>query len=132
MTSGSLELLPVKRPRVLVVEDEALIRDMLVYAFEDEGYDVLAAASGDEAIRLLDGTEAPVAVVTDIRMPGRVDGLGLAAWVGERFPQTPVVVTSGYVTSAGPSNQDGTAFSFVSKPYKPAAIVELIGRMRSA
>ncbi len=110
---------------VLVVEDEALIRMMLTDALEDSGFAVREAGTADRAIEILGNGEAVDFVVTDVRMPGRVDGIGLAAWMREHRNTTPVVVTSGYVTEAEAkaANPDAVV---VAKPYSPSAIVALL------
>src|SRR5579884_610320 len=81
---------------ILVVEDEALIRAGLVVEFETAGYQVHEAACADEAVVLLQTGIALAAVVTDLRMPGRMDGLGLVAWLRENRPKLPVIVATGY------------------------------------
>ena len=61
------------KPRILVVDDEASIRDTLRMILEYEGYDVLQAATGEEGVKLIE-REAPDLVFLDIKMPG-MDGL---------------------------------------------------------
>ena len=110
---------------VLVVEDEALIRMMLTDALEDSGFTVREAGTADRAIEILGKGEAIDFVVTDVRMPGRVDGIGLVAWMREHRNTTPVVVTSGYVTEAEAkaANPDAVV---VAKPSSPSAIVAVM------
>ncbi|MBV9077659.1 MAG: response regulator [Methylobacteriaceae bacterium] len=120
---------PPSPRRVLVVEDEALIRVLLVCAFEDEGFDVAEAASADEALDILATLPTPpLAIVTDIRMPGRQDGLALAGWARVHLPRTVVVVTSGY-TAEPPALATGRETIFLPKPYEPADVVALIRRL---
>ncbi len=78
--------------RVLVVDDEPLIRFATVEALEEAGFDVLEAGNADEALVLLQ-TNVVDAVFTDVNMPGTTDGLGLMAQVRARSPQTRVIVT---------------------------------------
>ena len=68
----------VGKRTILIVEDEALVRVIGSDALEDAGYDVLEAASADEALRLLDANDDVRLLFTDIRMPGKLDGLQLA------------------------------------------------------
>ena len=63
--------------RVLVVEDEELIRLILAEVLADEGYQVVEAGTGDEAVRLIDGPDGFHAVITDIHMPGTRDGIAV-------------------------------------------------------
>jgi DNA-binding NtrC family response regulator len=80
---------------ILLVEDEPLVRLAIASHLEDCGYHVLQAESADEAlIVLLKHPEIGV-VFTDVRMSGRIDGLGLAKWVVEHRPRIAVMVASG-------------------------------------
>ena len=63
---------------VLVVEDEPLVRALTVDALEDDGFNVLEAATGDYALTVLRGRNDIRAVVTDVEMPGQIDGFALA------------------------------------------------------
>jgi DNA-binding NtrC family response regulator len=100
---------------VLVVEDELLVRLMVSDALRDEGYDVLEASSGDEAVALL-RSGVPIDVVfTDVRMPGEIDGLGLLAFVRDLHVEMPVIITSGHLAKLATPADDTTLF--LPKPY---------------
>jgi DNA-binding response OmpR family regulator len=75
---------------VLVVEDDAGVRDFLVSVLEHQGYRVIAAASGEEAVELLDGEQAQLAVL-DIGLPG-MDGFAVAEQLA---PGVPVIIVTG-------------------------------------
>jgi CheY-like chemotaxis protein len=111
---------------ILLVEDEALIRAMLVMEFEDAGFEVLEAGSADEAVALLAGGREAAVVVTDVRMPGRLDGLGLAAWLAEHRAGLPVVVTSGYAQASDAHRTNPAVAAVLAKPYLPAEVVALV------
>jgi CheY-like chemotaxis protein len=117
---------------VLVVEDEALIRMLLASELEEAGFIVHEAGSGDEALTLLEGGLPVAAVVTDVRMPGRLDGLGLAAWLRGHRHALPVVVTSGFVTAADALAVNPAIKAVLSKPYDPAEVVTLLGHLVAA
>jgi CheY-like chemotaxis protein len=71
-----------KRPVVLIVEDEFLIRMDAVDMIRSAGFDVVQANNADEAIFILEGRDVDIEVVfTDVQMPGSMDGLKLAAAV---------------------------------------------------
>jgi CheY-like chemotaxis protein len=78
----------------LVVEDEVLIRLHVAEELRDAGYTVIEAASGDEAIAVLSSVDDIGLVLTDIRMPGDVDGLALATWTRGKFPSIKIVLIS--------------------------------------
>lgn len=109
--SASLGNLPV----VLVVEDEPLLlfhaRDLI----EDAGYEVLTAASADEAVRLLEQRADIAIVFTDVQMPGTMDGVRLAEAIRRRWPPIALVITSGRVSLATADMPLSSVF--LSKPY---------------
>ena len=72
---------------ILTVEDEEPLRAYLGEILEDAGYSVIAAASADEAIAVLESRNDIRTVITDINMPGSMDGLRLAAAVRGRWPR---------------------------------------------
>ena len=115
------------RSKLLVAEDEALIRLMLVDALEDDGFDVLEAENVAEAIAMLERHDDIRLVISDIRMPGDRDGIDLARWVRTSRPGVKVVLASGYVSTLDQPALAGTVDHFASKPYR---IEELIGQVR--
>jgi CheY-like chemotaxis protein len=81
--------------RILVVEDEALIRWDLTSRLEEAGYETVEAGSADEAMNILENDRDIRIVFTDIQMPGTMDGLELARYVRARWPPTIIVISSG-------------------------------------
>lgn len=110
--------------RILIVEDEPLLRmfnaDMLI----DAGFEVLEAADATEALRLLETNSDIRVVFTDVEMPGAIDGFALAHRIGAQWPNIGVLVTSGRRYP----DEVFTAASrcFVPKPFRVAQVVELI------
>ena len=100
--------------RVLIVEDDADLRQVAVEMLSLAGYDVVEAPDADEALRLV--TERAVRVViTDIRMPGSVDGWGLARKLKAMVPPLKVICVTGYARhEEGRVNCD----AFLRKPFK--------------
>ena len=87
----------VRRPVVLIVEDEFLIRLHAAQIIEEAGFDVIEASNADEAISILEVRSDITVLFTDIQMPGSMDGLKLAAAVKGRWPPIKIVATSGVV-----------------------------------
>ena len=114
---------------LLVVEDEALIRAGLVEEFETAGYQVHAAASADEALVLIQSGHPISAVVTDLRMPGRLDGLGLVTWLREHRPNLPVIVATGYPIDLQREPDYAAIRAVVSKPYEVSQILAVLERL---
>ncbi len=82
--------------KVLVVDDEASVRDMLGQAFGDAGFAVLSAANGEEALALLDKETVPV-VFTDLKMPG-MTGIELCRRIREHHPISCIYAMTGYAS----------------------------------
>jgi two-component system, response regulator PdtaR len=114
-------------PRVLVVEDEAVIRHAAAEMLADAGFEVLEARHGTEAIQVLEGTEGVRVVMTDIDMPAGLDGVKLAACIHRRWPRIGLVVVSGKVRPA-PGDVPPEAH-FFRKPYDEAAVTRIIRRL---
>jgi CheY-like chemotaxis protein len=107
----------VKR-RVLVVEDEEMVRDVIVWTLEDMGFDVAGASSGDQALDNLRNGAVDV-LLTDIRMPGGIDGWTLAEKAREVVPDVRVIYMSGF--SHEPPRMTGGSI-FVQKPLNSATL----------
>ncbi|MDB5432222.1 MAG: putative response regulator [Caulobacter sp.] len=112
---------------ILIVESETLVRMELVTSLTEMGLRVLAAANADEAIVLLDTHPEIEVLLTDIGMPGSMDGLKLAHHVRERWPPVKIIVTSGLL-STQLSDLPGESL-FLPKPYGPVSLTEVLGRM---
>ncbi|NVN30232.1 response regulator [Endobacter medicaginis] len=109
---------------VLVVEDETLLRMHSVDFIEAAGYRVLEAADTDTAIAVLEANPAIRVVLTDVDLPGSMDGLKLAAAIRRRWPPIELIVTSGAVT---PQPGDLPERSiFVPKPVDPRRVLSAI------
>jgi DNA-binding NtrC family response regulator len=84
-----------RRHIVLIVDDEPAIRGILYDYLSEAGFNPLAVESGDDAVKLLESGQAVDLVFSDVRMPGSVDGFGLARWVMDHRPGLPVLLASG-------------------------------------
>jgi two-component system, response regulator PdtaR len=83
-------------PAVLVVDDEPVIRMNIAATFEDAGCETFQAASSMDAIKRLMSNDRVDVVFTDIQMPGTMDGLALANYVQEHWPDMYIIVSSGF------------------------------------
>lgn len=109
---------------VLVVEDDVFIRLDVIDILEDAGFDVLEAGNADEAIRVLESRSGIDAVLTDIEMPGSMDGIRLAHVVRDRWPPVHLVVASGH--ELPPTSQLPDGARFLSKPFRPREIAKAL------
>jgi CheY-like chemotaxis protein len=112
---------------ILVVEDEFLIRLDLVLGVEDAGYRAKEAASADEAIRVLENDPNICVVITDINMPGTMDGIALAHYVRERWPPTVIVISSAYLPERLLDAPHGSMQ--LPKPYTRPMLHKLLGEV---
>jgi CheY-like chemotaxis protein len=112
---------------VLAVEDEPIVRMSMADFLDDAGFKVFEAVNADEAIALLQARSDVQVVVTDIEMPGSMNGLELARLVRVRWPGVGIVVTSGRVRPVSDDLMDGVVF--LSKPYLPDAVIGAIRRV---
>lgn len=107
--------------RIMLVEDEFLIRLTLAEALAEEGYEVIEAESGDDALAALDAAGGPIGLMlTDIQLPGSLDGRALAGRVRERQPGLPVIFMSGRPDALPEAG--GAPQMMVAKPYLPSDI----------
>ena len=118
------------RKRVLVAEDDDIVRGMLERMLSELGYEVCTARHGEEALDLALGSGAPFdLVITDVRMP-RMGGPELGRRLEQRWPGLPVLYISGYDTEA----TAGTAAvhrrqSFMRKPFDPDELALRVARL---
>jgi len=120
---------------VLVVEDEFFILEYVSAHLRDNGFQVAQASDADEAIWAISARPEINIVFTDVRMPGSMDGIQLARWIRENYPDISVIIASGHV---GPEviTKDLHDVMVFAKPYKPEAVScmmrELLNQRRPA
>jgi len=110
----------------MVVDDEPAIRAYLSAVLEQEHFRTLEAEDAPHAFRLLQSVNGAVdLVVSDVQMPGDMDGEDLAFAIRQAFPRIPIILISGY----GPPKQRAPEFDFIDKPFRPEAILEMVKRV---
>jgi CheY-like chemotaxis protein len=117
----------VATQRILVVEDEVLIRLVLAEILLDEGFEVYEAQDGDEAIQILSQETTPDLIITDITMPGGADGNIVAKAAKQRFPSIPIVYSTGRPGSVTNSLDDNDVV--IAKPYGRNDILPIVRRL---
>ena len=105
--------------RVLIVEDEPDLMDVAASLFTSMGYEVMTAASGQEAIDVMEQSDVDI-LFTDVVMPNGMNGIELATYTREHFPSTKIMLASGYPLPALRQRHgvDLSEFAFVNKPYR--------------
>jgi PAS domain S-box-containing protein len=113
------EQAPEHTERVLIVEDEPDLMDVAASLFTSMGYDVVTASSGHEAKDLLAKKEIDI-LFTDVVMPNGMDGIELASYVRKNYPDTKIMLASGYPLPALKQRHGSelNEFSFVNTPYR--------------
>lgn len=111
--------------KIIVVDDEPLIRDTLVNILAGEGHEAMAVPDGVSAIKWA-GTFRPDAVVTDVAMPG-MDGVETAKEIAKLLPGCRIILFSGQAASSGVIARalaEGCAFEVLAKPVNPGVLIE--------
>ena len=116
---------------ILIVDDEADLRSLLVEALQDLGYEAVGAGSGAEAVALAENKHFPV-IFTDLNMPGGMSGLDLIKRLHEIAPKSfPILMTGFATTEAAIQALKSGAYDFITKPFKFAEIEVSLGRALS-
>jgi DNA-binding response OmpR family regulator len=113
-------------PTVLVVDDEPIVRDVIVRYLRRDGFDTLEAGDGDRARELIE-TAAPTLVVLDVMLPG-VDGLELCRWIRGRSDLPVILLTARGEEADRIVGLELGADDYVTKPFSPR---ELTARVRT-
>ena len=120
---------PIGDKTILIVEDEPLIRMDLVDFFKDSGWQVYEAENADDAIVLLEGHKEVRVVLTDVEMPGSMNGLRLAHYVRDRFPPTTLYVVSGRMKLTMDDLPEQT--TFLPKPFNPYVLLRELDALQA-
>ena len=113
-----------RRPVVLIVEDELLLRMDAAEMITAAGFEVVEAANADQAIEMLEARRDITVVFTDIQMPGSMDGLKLARAVRGRWPPIKIIATSGRLNVGEMDLPEGGRF--LPKPYSHAEVARVL------
>ncbi|HUJ04244.1 MAG TPA: response regulator [Rhizomicrobium sp.] len=112
--------------KILTVEDEPLVRMLIVQALEDAGHSVLEAPDGEAALLLVNDTPELDLVVSDVRMP-RLGGYQLAQAVRQLRPKTLFLFMTGYSKEQLPEDLKGA--KIMQKPFDPDELVANVERL---
>jgi len=119
--------LPAGHETILVVEDNAGVRETVVNHLTSFGYRVIEATTGDAALRALESGEHPIDLVfTDVVMPGQIDGLALARLVLGRWPGKKVLLTSGFSAGSDEPKAQVSGLHTIFKPYRKAELAQAV------
>jgi CheY-like chemotaxis protein len=121
--NGSILSLATQEPKriwtILVVEDEFFLRDMVAIYLRECGWNVLEAASGEDALLHLDETPDIDVIFTDLRLAGTMNGWDVAEAFRQKLPELPVIYAT--ADAVGPQRRVAESL-FFDKPYAPEQI----------
>jgi CheY-like chemotaxis protein len=116
--------------RILLVEDDPLLRLGASAVLSDAGYEVLEAADAEEAIAMLEHEPNIRVMISDIQMPGSIDGVKLAHAVRRRWPPIEVLLTSGrHIPGAGELPE---RVRYLPKPFAAPELLAEVGALAGA
>ena len=113
------------RGRVLIVEDDTFVAELAADMLSELGFESTIAHSAKEALERLAGGDRPRVVFSDIVMPGGLTGIELARKLRERFPELPILLTTGYSEQVAASH----GFPVLQKPYQLDALADALGSL---
>lgn len=126
---GSLAESPVRRPLVLVVDDEEMIRTLVRSVLEADGCRVVEADGARDALeRFETEIDAIDLVISDVRMPG-LTGPELARLLRDHRPELPIVFISGYSGDAPVEPVPSATTAFLAKPFPLPALLAAVRRL---
>jgi PAS domain S-box-containing protein len=111
--------------RVLIVEDDALVAELAAGMLNELGFEAIVAHSAKEALDRLTNEEKPKVIFSDIIMPGGITGIELAQKVRSRFPELPILLTTGYSEEAVKAH----GFPVLQKPYEMDSLAGALGKL---
>lgn len=112
---------------LLVVDDEALVRMVLADYLRGIGFSVMESATADEAVGMLRRHDDIRLVLTDVRMPGALNGFDLAEWIAHHRSDVQVLLTSGYFSDLTLPSRLNWTDRLIRKPYR---LTEIANRIR--
>jgi len=111
--------------KVLVVEDDTLVAELAAGMLDELGFETVVAHSAKEALDRLAGGEKPKLIFSDIVMPGGISGIELARKVRDRFPELPILLTTGYSEQVAGTH----GFPVLQKPYEMDSLADALCKM---
>src|SRR3989442_14197898 len=114
--------------RILIVDDEEVLRDVLEAVLRPEGFDVVMASTGEQALAILDDDDAIDLVILDIMLPG-ISGIDTLRAIRIANPHLPVIVITAYssIDGAIEAMKHG-AFHYIPKPFKNEEVILTVNK----
>ena len=116
-----------REPKIIVIDDEALIAETVVEILRGEGFDAISVSSGDSAVELAE-TLRPAVVLSDVMMPG-LNGIETGIKIREIVPSCKIILFSGQAATVNlleDARKSGHIFEILAKPIKPDYLISVI------
>jgi two-component system, response regulator PdtaR len=109
---------------IIVAEDDFIMSEYLSGILTEKGYSVIAVANANDAIAMFEHRDDVRMLISDINMPGSINGLNLAATVRERWPQIKIIITTGQARPKIEEVPEGSLY--LRKPYTPGSVMAAV------
>jgi DNA-binding NtrC family response regulator len=121
---------------ILLVDDEPMVRSALADLLQGLGYRCIVAANAVDAVLIIEANLFTLdLLVTDIRMPGALDGVDLAAMVRQRQPEVAILLVTGHADGAAVKRAESLGYRLLEKPFRhhqlQAAVADELARRRN-
>jgi CheY-like chemotaxis protein len=113
--------------RILLVEDDEVCREIVEVTLRKHGHEVVSVATGPEAVAVFDTGERPDLLLTDIQLPGELDGWDLAHLLQDEVPELPVIYITGSRSDAEPVSNS----IYLRKPVRPQLLLQAVAAIGS-
>ena len=111
--------------RILIVEDDSLVAELAAGMLSELGFEAIVTHSAKEALQRLSGEQRPNLIFSDIVMPGGISGIELARKIRDRFPELPILLTTGYSERVAGEHE----FPVLYKPYEMDKLASAVGNV---
>ena len=111
--------------RVLIVEDDMMVAELAANMLDELGFETVVVHSAKEALDRLAGGDKPKVIFSDVVMPGGISGIELARKVRDRFPELPILLTTGYSEQVAGTH----GFPVLQKPYELETLASALGKI---
>ena len=120
--------IPQSRPlRILLVEDNPQVAEVATAILTERGHSIIHAETADEALGMLHSGVTFDLAFSDLVMPGKHDGLGLARIIRRKWPALPILLATGYSEAASRATEEG--FTLIAKPYQAEALANALQKV---
>lgn len=115
--------------KLLVVEDDAMVRDSVIQLLRDTDYQVFTADNAEEGLALLKAHTNFDILLTDVIMPGSFNGIELADMARAEFPAVKILLMSGYVGELSNSSESFPGYAFLPKPFSKSQLLGMLQQL---